>query len=135
MASSVYESLFILDASRYSRDAAGISGRIEKLIAKYGGEVLVSRLWDERRLAYPINGQRKGVYWLTYFRLEGPQLAALTEEYERDDNILRQLILKIDPRIVNQLVSHASQKDAREKSAASAEEKSADSSSEVAAPA
>jgi len=41
-----------------------------------GGEILVSRLWEERRLAYSINGQRKGVYWLVYFRLDGNRLAA-----------------------------------------------------------
>ena len=143
MATNVYEGLFILDASRYSRDAAGIAGRIDKLLTKHGGEVLVSRVWDERRLAYTINGQRKGVYWLTYFRLEGPKLSALTEEYQRDDNILRQLFLKVDPRIVDQLVSHANQTDARQKPADTpadtpAEkpaEKSAESSSEAPAPA
>jgi small subunit ribosomal protein S6 len=143
LAINVYEGLFILDSSRYSRDAAGVAGRIDKLLTKHGGEVLVSRLWDERRLAYPINGQRKGVYWLTYFRLEGPKLSALTEEYQRDDNILRQLFLKVDPRIVDQLVGHAKQTNVREKPADSAEEnsaensaeKSAESSSEATAPA
>ncbi|NIL97648.1 MAG: 30S ribosomal protein S6 [Planctomycetales bacterium] len=139
MAINVYEGLFILDASRYSRDAAGTAGRIDKLLKKHGGQILASRLWDERRLAYPINGQRKGVYWLTYFRLEGRQLAAVTEEYQRDDNILRQLFLKVDPRIVDQLVRHATQREAREKPADTppqeSPEKSTESSSAAATPA
>ena len=50
-----------------------MSGEIVELIEKAGGEILVSRLWEERRLAYPIKGQRKGTYWLTYFRLDGRQ--------------------------------------------------------------
>jgi len=137
LVTNVYEGLFILDASRYSRDAAGISRRIDTLIEKHGGTILVSRMWDDRRLAYPINGQRKGVYWLTYFRLEGSRVAALTEEYQRDDNILRQLVLKIDPRIVDQLTSHAAQMDIRPSTADAPKENENDKdlSSEAVSPA
>jgi len=67
--------MFILDSNRFGRDPDGVSGQISELIEKLGGEILVSRLWEERRLAYPIKGQRKGTYWLTYFRLAGGQLA------------------------------------------------------------
>ena len=74
MTINVYESLFILDANRYARDAAGVSGQIPELIEKNGGKMLASRLWEERRLAYPINGQRKGTYWLTYFKLDAASL-------------------------------------------------------------
>ena len=109
MADRVYEGLFILDANRYGRDPAGVSGRVEKLIEKQNGTLLVSRLWEERRLAYPIRGQRKGTYWLTYFRMDTDNLGTLTEQTRRDDNILRHLFLKVDPRIVDTLVEHAQQ--------------------------
>ena len=66
--------LFILDSKRYGRDPAATSGRVSELIEKQGGTVLVTRLWEERRLAYPINGQRKGTYWLAYFRIEGDKI-------------------------------------------------------------
>ena len=52
--------MFLLDANRYSRDAGGVTGRLNEMIEKVGGELLVSRLWAEQKLAYPINGQRKG---------------------------------------------------------------------------
>jgi len=107
LAQNVYEGLFILDSNRYSRNPAEVSGKIPALIEGLGGEMLASRLWEERRLAYPINGQRKGTYWLTYFRIEGEQLGELTKQCERSDNMLRQLFLKVDPRIVDALVSHA----------------------------
>ncbi|MHC4401950.1 MAG: 30S ribosomal protein S6, partial [Planctomycetota bacterium] len=68
MAESVYEGMFLLDSGRYSRDPAAVSGQIPSMIQEAGGELLVSRLWEERRLAYPIRGNRKGTYWLTYFR-------------------------------------------------------------------
>ena len=107
MASNVYEGMFIFDSGRYGRDPEGVSGAISKMIENAGGEMLVSRLWEERRLAYPINGQRKGTYWLTYFRVEGQKLPQITRQSELNDNVLRSLLLKVDPRIVDTLVAHA----------------------------
>ena len=71
MADNVYEGMFILDSNRYGHDPEGVSGQIHEMIQKLGGKMLVSRLWEERRLAYPIKAHRKGTYWLTYFRLAG----------------------------------------------------------------
>ena len=71
MADNVYEGMFILDSSRYGHDPEAVSGQIDETIQKLGGKILVSRLWEERRLAYPIKSHRKGTYWLTYFRLSG----------------------------------------------------------------
>jgi small subunit ribosomal protein S6 len=99
--------MFILDANRYSRDAAGVSGQIPEMISKAGGELLASRLWEERRLAYPIDGHRKGTYWLTYFKLDSAELTGLTRQCQLSESILRTLFLKVEPRIVDALVAHA----------------------------
>ena len=107
MARNVYEAMFILDSTRFGRDPDGISSQLADLIQKAGGEILVSRLWEERRLAYPIKGQRKGTYWLIYLSLDPLQLAALRRQIEITETILRFLFLKIDPRIVDALVAHA----------------------------
>lgn len=105
--SNVYEGLFIFDSNRYGRDPAGVSGQIAEAVEKAGGEMLVSRLWEERRLAYPVNGQRKGTYWLSYFRVDGKQLTGIEREFQLSDSILRCLMIKVEPRIVDALVSHA----------------------------
>jgi small subunit ribosomal protein S6 len=103
---NVYEGLFIFDSNRYSRDADAVSHQVPALIEKLGGEVLVSRLWEERRLAYPIKGQRKGTYWLIFFRLDSQHLREIRRQCSINENILRELFLKVDPRIVDALVSH-----------------------------
>jgi small subunit ribosomal protein S6 len=99
--------MFILDSNRYSRDAAGVSGQIPEMIGKLGGQMLASRLWEERRLAYPIDGHRKGTYWLTYFKLDSGALVDLNRQCRLSESILRTLFLKVDPRIADALVSHA----------------------------
>ncbi|MCH2123808.1 MAG: 30S ribosomal protein S6, partial [Pirellulaceae bacterium] len=79
MAQNVYECMFIFDSNRYARDPNKLAGRIPEIIQSLDGELLVSRLWNEQKLAYPIRGQRKGTYWLTFFRMESSRLG----EFER----------------------------------------------------
>jgi small subunit ribosomal protein S6 len=104
---SVYEGMFILDPSKYSRDPAAMAQLVVDLITQHGGSILASRLWDERKLAYPINGHKKGVYWLTYFRMPGGGITPLERQCEITDDIIRKLILKVEPRIADALVQHA----------------------------
>jgi small subunit ribosomal protein S6 len=107
LTANVYEGLFILDSNRYSRDQAGVSNQISEMITQVGGEILASRLWEERRLAYAIGSHRKGTYWLTYFRVNTDQLTGLNRACQLNDNVVRSMFLKVDPRIVETLVSHA----------------------------
>ena len=107
MASNVYECMLILDSNRYARDPAGIAAQIPQMVESCGGEVLASRLWNEQRLAYAINGQRKGAYWLTYFRMETEKVIAFDRVCRLNDTVLRNLTLKVEPRLVDTLVAHA----------------------------
>jgi small subunit ribosomal protein S6 len=99
--------MFLLDSNRYARDPGGVSNEITQIVQKCGGEMMVSRLWAEQRLAYPIDGHRKGTYWLTYFKLDSVKQPQLTRACQLSDNILRNLILKVDDRLVEALVQHA----------------------------
>jgi small subunit ribosomal protein S6 len=99
--------MFILDSNRYGRDPGGVSGQIPDLIQQHGGKVLASRLWEERRLAYPIGSHRKGTYWLTYFKLNADQMGTLRRQIQLNENVVRSLMLKVDPRIADTLVTHA----------------------------
>ena len=108
MAENVYEGLFIFDANKFSRDRETLPQAVEEMITSEGGEVLVSRLWEERRLAYAIRGQRKGAYWLIYFRTQSDKITPLNRSCELHDSVLRHLVLKIHPRLVEPILAHAS---------------------------
>jgi small subunit ribosomal protein S6 len=104
---NLYEAMVIFDANRFARDRAGLPAELEKSIGAAGGEVLVSRLWEERRLAYPINGQRRGTYWLIYYRGPSSSVAPLNREWEIHESILRHLVLKIHPHLADAVLEHA----------------------------
>jgi small subunit ribosomal protein S6 len=107
LAQNVYECMFILNSNRYARDPGGVSGNIPKMVEDCNGEVLASRLWTEQKLAYPIEGHRKGTYWLSYFRMDSQQVAKFNRACQLNEDILRNLTLKVDPRLVDALVAHA----------------------------
>lgn len=110
MAVQSYDCFFLLDSNRYNRDPGGIAASLQKTIEDHGGEILVSRVWEERKLAYPINGQNKGTYWITYFNMEGENLTEFNRTCNLDENILRFLVTKVDPRLIDTLVAHTTGK-------------------------
>jgi small subunit ribosomal protein S6 len=107
LAQNVYEGMFLLDSNRYAKNPGGVSEKILELIQSCGGELLASRLWNEQKLAFSVKGHRKGTYWLTYFRMESSKLTDLDRQSQLNENVLRSLVLKIDPRLVDTLVEHA----------------------------
>lgn len=103
----VYEGLFIFDSNAFARDREGLPREVNGFIEAAGGQIEVSRLWEERRLAYPIKGQRKGSYWITYFRLPTSALKDLTRQCEIYDGILRQLFIRLPGALVEPILEHA----------------------------
>lgn len=107
MAKNTYETLLILDSNQYARDPGGVSKQIGDIITDADGEVLVSRLWMEQKLAYPIDKHQKGTYWLTYFEMEGVNLPKIDRAFQLCEPVLRQLTLKLEPRLVEPILANA----------------------------
>ena len=107
MARTVYESMFILNPNAYAKNPSGAANTVEQLVASVGGKLLASRLWNEQKLAYPINGHRKGVYWLTYFEMESTDMAKFNRQCQLADIVMRHLAIRIDPRLADTLVAVA----------------------------
>ncbi|MEM6471292.1 MAG: 30S ribosomal protein S6 [Planctomycetota bacterium] len=108
MANNTYETLCILDSNHYARDPGGVGKQIEDVITEAGGKVAINRLWMEQKLAYPINGHQKGTYWLTYFEMAGVDVPKLDRAFQLCEPVLRQMTLKLDPRLVEPILANAS---------------------------
>lgn len=99
--------MFLLDSNKYARDQNGVVAGLGEMVEKCGGELLASRLWNEQKLAYPIKGQRKGTYWLTFIRLDTSKVPEFNREVQLNNTVLRHLVVRHDPRLVDTLVAHA----------------------------
>lgn len=107
MAANVYECMFILDATKVAGNLETADKQIRALLEKNSAEVLVSRLWAEQKLTYPIKKQKKGIYYLTYFSSEGKNLVTIENDFSLNEMILRQMILKIHPKLVETMLTLA----------------------------
>src|SRR5438309_1992153 len=101
MAANVYECMFLLDTNKVAGDIASATKTLHGLLERNHAEVLASRPWDERRLAYPIKGHKKGLYYLTYFKAEGRELKNIEHDVQLAELILRHLVLQVDPKLVD----------------------------------
>lgn len=104
---AVYEGMFILDSNRLARDREGLPRELGEIIESVGGHIELSRLWEERRLAYPIKGHRKGSYWITYFRAPTTCVTKLSRQCELKEGILRQLFIRLPDSLVEPILEHA----------------------------
>lgn len=121
----MYEGLFILDANQWARNREGLPREVEGLIEAAGGQLEVSRLWEERRLAYSIKGHRKGAYWITYFRLATSKVGELTRQCEIKEGILRQLFVRLPESLVEPILDHVKGVKVEEESPETAPEETA----------
>lgn len=107
MAVHTYDCTVILDSNKYARDPHGMAEELKQIFTTHGGEVLVSRLWEDRRLAYPIDGHRKGAYWITFFKADPLKVAKIERDLQLSESVIRSLTLKVDSRIADALVAQA----------------------------
>lgn len=104
---NTYEGMFLLDSTKVAVNWDESVQHVHDILTKHASEIVASRQWDERRLAYPVRGHKKGTYLLTYFRTEGEQIDSIEADCRLSDVILRDLILKVHPKMVDQLVNQA----------------------------
>jgi len=83
-----------MDADSSDFDAA--SAPIKAVLDRGEAEVLSMKPWDERRLAYEIAGRKRGLYVLTYFKMDPGNIAELERDIDLNEDILRALLLRKD---------------------------------------
>ncbi|ODU00669.1 MAG: 30S ribosomal protein S6 [Planctomycetes bacterium SCN 63-9] len=107
MPANTYEAMFLLDSTKTAASWDDSVKHVHDILTKHDSEIIASRQWDERRLAYPVNGHKKGTYLLTYFKTDSSKLKDINSDCHLSDVILRELILKVEPKLVDHLVNQA----------------------------
>src|SRR5438445_4831828 len=107
MPANVYECMFRLETNQVAGDVAAAAQQIRTILERNQAEILASRPWDERRLSYPVGGHKKGLYYLTYFRMDGKNLLNFERDVALNETILRLLVLRIEPKHVDTLLAIA----------------------------
>jgi small subunit ribosomal protein S6 len=107
MPANVYECMFLLDTNKVAGDVAEATKQLHAILEKNQAEILASRPWDERRLAYPVKNHKKGLYYLTYFRTDSQKIVGIEKDCALSEIILRMLVLHVDPKLVDAMLAMA----------------------------
>lgn len=92
---NVYESMFLISQAEAS-DLNGVIAHIGEILRRGDAEIIAMRKWDERRLAFEIDKQRRGLYILCYFRAPAGSIAHIERDCNLSERVLRALILRAD---------------------------------------
>jgi small subunit ribosomal protein S6 len=90
-----YEGMFLFGAAATQEPQNAIN-IIRGMIEKHGGQVLVLKRWDERKLAYEVEGQKRGTYFIAYFKAPGSAVAHIERDVKLSEQVLRVLVTKAD---------------------------------------
>jgi len=92
----LYEALFLIDAAEAASDWDGITEMIKRILEKGGAEVVSLRKWDDRRLAYDIQGKDRGTYILVYFNSPTAAISSIERDFRLSERIMRAIIIRGD---------------------------------------
>ncbi len=92
-----YEILYIIRPDMNDEAKQELISRFDQVLTDHGSEVVESKDWAKRRLAYEINDYREGIYHLINVNAEN---AEGVNEFDRlariNRDILRHMIIKLE---------------------------------------
>lgn len=97
---NTYELTYIVNSVISDEQVKDMVSRVTTFVTENGGDIIEVDEWGARRLAFPIQKKRNGYYVNMYFTAPGELIPRLERTLEIDDNILRYLSLRMDPKMV-----------------------------------
>jgi small subunit ribosomal protein S6 len=92
---NLYEAMFVMDVQAVP-DMAAMEAEINRILGRAEAEIVVCRRWEDRRLAYEIDGRKRGSYWLTYFNAPTDKVVGIERDVQLSEKVLRVLVLRVE---------------------------------------
>ena len=92
---NLYEAMFVMDVQT-APDVGAMEGEIKRILGRAEAETLICRRWEDRRLAYEIDGRKRGSYWLTYFNAPTDKVVGIERDVQLSEKVLRVLVLRVE---------------------------------------
>ena len=92
----IYECMVLLDNREVRQGWDAAKQSVATMLTKHNAEVVSSKLWEERRLAYPIKHQQRGTYLLVYFNAPTNEIGPINREMNMAGLVLRHTVTACD---------------------------------------
>lgn len=96
MAMKHYETMFIVKPTLTDEEMKAQIELVRSNIEKNGGEIVSAEDMGTRPLAYEIKKNKRGYYYVIYFKAPATSLAELERNYRINENILRFIFIKYE---------------------------------------
>ena len=93
---SLYEGLFLLNQQEVAADINASMEHLQGILKRAGVEVVAIKKWGERRLAYPIKGQKRGTFILAYFNAPRDRISHIERDCNLSETVMRHLMIRAD---------------------------------------
>jgi small subunit ribosomal protein S6 len=103
----LYECMLMLDTTKVAGDLQTVVNQIQATYEKHKAEVMASRPWDERKLAYPVRKQKKALFYLTYFKADTQAVKAIEHDLTLNEAVLRYMVLRVEPKLSETMLALA----------------------------
>ncbi|MDA0803931.1 MAG: 30S ribosomal protein S6 [Planctomycetota bacterium] len=90
-----YEAMYLFPQSA-TADLESAVTHVREPLERHGATLVSLAKWDERKLAYDVAGNRRGVYFLVYFTAPTTALHAIERDYTLSERLLRFMIVRAD---------------------------------------
>jgi small subunit ribosomal protein S6 len=90
-----YEAMFLFPGSAGS-DVEGAIKLARGIIERHDGKILVIKKWDERKLAYELARQKRGLFIIAYFKAPGTVVTAIERDVSLSDQVIRVLVTRAE---------------------------------------
>ena len=120
-----YQSVLIL---KPDLDEAQVEQSVEKISAilgKFGGSILKLDKWGKKRLAYRVRKNKFGFYLNIYHTCEQGNIPNLEKEYQLYDQVIKYMVIRLDQRDLDRVMSKESESSGEQGEAQPAAEKAA----------
>lgn len=92
----LYEGMFLFNSAAIDSSVAAATQAVRDLLDRADAQIEALYKWDDRKLTYPIEGQKRGLYMLAYFKVRGVQIANIERDVNLSEPIMRCLIIRAD---------------------------------------
>ncbi len=93
---NLYEALFLMTQESVSAGMSSCIDHVKGLLDRAEADILTLHKWEERRLAYDIDSQKRGTYLIAYFRADGVKLNGLDRDCNLSESVLRVMVTRPD---------------------------------------
>ncbi len=90
-----YEVMFLISQSA-AADFNALIGHLNEIFGRSHAEIIAMKKWDERRLAFEMDKQKRGVYILCYIRCDTRSIASMERDCNLSEKIMRTMILEVE---------------------------------------